>query len=317
MTPRLTIRLLKHRVGSFRFFGAMGFALGLVLMLTLSAKVGLATEIILLLGALEAATLLGLAWVSGKVTSRDALAYYHSEIIFLWLATGVLTLLRLPVLTYLDLAILSMGTSLALGRIGCFSVGCCHGRPCPHGVKYGREHVEAGFTWYYRDVPLFPVQLVESAYVGGVVVVGTVLLGQGVRPGTVLLWYIVAYGAFRFIVEFYRGDPERASWMGLSEAQWTAVALVFATWCLGRLGWLPAYAGHGAVLLGLLVISVLRIRAVRRNVSHQLVPSSPHPGSRRRTGRPRRGGPELQRASRGGQCFPYLAGAFSIVSSTS
>jgi hypothetical protein len=140
--------------------------------------------------------------------------------------------------------LLGIGVFLAFGRIGCYSVGCCHGRPHSHGVKYGQQHVDAGFTWYYKDIPLFPVQLIESAYVFLTVSAGVILLFNNVQPGTVLIVYTVVYGFMRFILEFFRGDAERRLFQGVSEAQWTSLLLTAVTYLMAVIGWLPSYDWH-------------------------------------------------------------------------
>jgi hypothetical protein len=175
--------------------------------------------------------------------------YYHHEISILVLCALLLYLLKLPVLPYLDITILGIGTFLAFGRIGCYSVGCCHGRPHKHGVKYGEAHVKAGFTWFYKDVPLLPVQLMESTYVFLTVIAGAILLFNQVAPGTVLIVYTVVYGLFRFSMEYFRGDPDRPTRFGISEAQWTTLLLTAITFGMGKINWLPVYSWHLVILL--------------------------------------------------------------------
>jgi len=271
--PRLNVHLFNKSINSFHFFGVIGFALGLILGLLLSAQLQLKASIVLLLGAIGAATFFGMAFLAKKITGGETIVYYHHEVTIILLCFVVLILLKEPVLPYLDITILGIGTFLAFGRIGCYSVGCCHGRPHKHGVKYGKEHVEAGFTWYYQDVKLLPVQLVESGYVALTVAACIILLVNKVSPGTVLLFYTVIYGLFRFILEFFRGDPERALWMGVSEAQWTTILLIVITFCISFFGWLPLYFWHWVVILVLIIISSLRIIHFHRNISQQLVNS--------------------------------------------
>ncbi len=269
--PPLNIHLFRKKVNSFHFFGVIGFVLSLTLGLVLSYVLRLQTGLVLLLGAIGAATFFGLAVLAKKITGGETIVYYHHEISIMVLCSVVLLLLKQPVLPYLDITILGIGTFLAFGRLGCYSVGCCHGRPHKHGVKYGKEHVAAGFTWYYQDVKLFPVQLVEAAYVTLTVITGIMLLIYQASPGTVLLFYTVIYGLFRFVLEFFRGDPERPLWKGISEAQWTTLLLIFLTFCLSYFGWLPLYFWHGMVLIVLILITCARVIIVHQNISYQLV----------------------------------------------
>jgi len=48
------------------------------------------------------------------------------------------------------------------------------------------------------------------------------------RPGTVFLFYVLIYGAARFIIEFFRFDDRGASLQPFSISQWIALAAVGA-----------------------------------------------------------------------------------------
>src|SRR5262249_38293875 len=138
----------------------------------------------------------------------------------------LLRILGQPALPYLDITILGVGAFLVFGRIGCFMVGCCHGRPYRWGVRYRDKHASAGFPRYLVGVPLFPIQLVESAIVLGVVCVGIAIALQRATPGEALAWYVAAYGVARFSLEFLRGDAERPYYLGFSQPQWISLILI-------------------------------------------------------------------------------------------
>jgi hypothetical protein len=125
-----------------------------------------------------------------------------------------------------DVVTLGIGTFLVLGRIGCFAVACCHGRPARIGVVYGDAHVAVGFWPLWRGRRLWPTQLVESAVSLGLVVAGLVVGWE--RPGVPALIYIAGYAPIRFALERVRGDWARPQRRGLSEAQWTALATAIA-----------------------------------------------------------------------------------------
>ncbi|HEV8505247.1 MAG TPA: prolipoprotein diacylglyceryl transferase family protein, partial [Chitinophagaceae bacterium] len=154
------------------------------------------------MSATAAATFFLLIIATKLIIGKEVIVYYHHEIAILIMCSVVLIALGLPVLSYLDITILGIATFLAFGRIGCFSVGCCHGKPSKKGVIYGPKHVQDGFTSYYEGIPLFPVQLVESGFVFLIIITGSLLLTQNTKPGTVLILYTVIYGSFRFVIEF-------------------------------------------------------------------------------------------------------------------
>jgi hypothetical protein len=234
----------------------MGFIAGVLLGITLCNVLDLRTGVILLMGLTGAFVFFVLAIGAKVITGEETIVYYHHEIGIMVTCSIVLRTLHLPVLTYLDITLLGIATFLAFGRIGCYSVGCCHGRPAKRGVVYGHQHVESGFTFYYEGVPLLPVQLAESAFVFIIIISGTTLLLLRVQPGTVLMLYTVVYGAFRFIIEFFRGDPERGYYKGLSEAQWTTLILVATTLGFAFAGSVPLFSWHIAVTAGLFIISI-------------------------------------------------------------
>jgi phosphatidylglycerol---prolipoprotein diacylglyceryl transferase len=125
----------------------------------------------------------------------------------------------------------------AIGRLGCFSAGCCYGKPThlPWAVTF-RDLYAARAVGTPMDVPLHPVQLYESL---GTLLLFLFLLRLAKRKrfhGQVTLVYVLAYSVLRFCLEFVRGDAVRGSVFGgaLSTSQFLAILLV-----LGALALLP------------------------------------------------------------------------------
>ncbi len=258
LKPHLYIRFFNQSIPSFHFFGGVGYVIGLALGLGLSYKIGLSISVVLILALTAAITFIALAFLAKIISGTEYIVYYHHEIAILLLCSIVLKLLHHPVLEYLDITILSISVFLAFGRIGCFSVGCCHGIPTKKGgVIYGSEHKVAGFTKHYVGVPLLPVQLLESGFVFLISITGVWLLLNQSPPGTVLILYTIIYGAFRFTLEFFRGDPERPYWRGFSEAQWTTLVLFITSIFFSLIGWLPFYYWHFGVVASLVVFMLI------------------------------------------------------------
>ena len=164
MNPSLTIKILNYSFHSFHFFGAFGYTFALLLGLFLTYNTGLALWPTLLCGLIGGGVLIGLTLLYKKITGREDLVYYQHELAILACCLIFLLLLGQPVLKYLDITLVSIGVFLVFGRIGCFSVGCCHGQPNKkYGVLYSKNHVEEGFPNYYQGIHIFPIQLVESA----------------------------------------------------------------------------------------------------------------------------------------------------------
>ncbi len=255
----------------FQICGYVGLALGILLTMTLATHLELSLWVMAELVLTAVLTFLALAMVTKIITGEENLIYYHHEIAVMVVAAWLLKLLHQPVLAYLDLIILGMGTFLVFGRVGCLMVGCCHGRPHGWGVCYTREHKEAGFTPYLVNVRLFPIQLLESLIVLFVVIVGTgMVLRTSYRPGEALTWYVIFYGATRFYFEFLRGDLDRPYIAGFSEAQWTSIVLMTLTMWAEWNGTLPFHFWHG----GVTAIVALAMIVVSLRQSHQSSMSS-------------------------------------------
>lgn len=275
--PKLHFHLFNKKISAFHFYGIAGYLLGLSTGLLIAYYTGLSVFTILLTALVSAATFFFLAFAAKVLTGKETLVYYHHEIAILAFNAIFLYSIGQPVLPYLDLIILGIAIFLAFGRIGCFSVGCCHGIPIKKGVIYGKAHVEAGFTPHYHNVPLLPVQLIESAFVGFTSLIGVLLLVMQYEAGTFLLVYTIIYGNFRFGIEFFRGDPERPYWKGFSEAQWTTLLLFLLSIVLIYIGWLPFYTWHIYLVVALMVFMLgLSIYRQRQAVLNYQIKSPYH-----------------------------------------
>src|SRR4029077_3541404 len=108
---------------------------------------------------------------------------------------------------------IALGT--ALGRQGCFSAGCCWGKPTnlPWGVRFSELGHEV--TGVPTGIKLHPTQLYES---GAMLIVFFFLLWLHKRKkfsGEVILAYAIIYATVRFLIEFVRDDP-RGDILGLT-----------------------------------------------------------------------------------------------------
>jgi hypothetical protein len=257
LQPHLHIGFFGKKLHSFHFFGAVGLIGGLTLAISLAWTAEITVWPLLICSVVGLAVLFGLTFAYKIITGREDLVYYQHEISILVCCWITLKLMGVPVLPYLDITLLGVGAFMAFGRWGCFSVGCCHGRPSKFGVVYSPEHGEAGFPKYYVGIRMFPIPLIESAWVFCTVAIGVYTIINGFPAGTALVVYTVIYGLARFFFEYFRGDPERPYWNGFSEAQWTTLALLtFSLW--GALtGHLPFYTWHLWIVIILISFMLL------------------------------------------------------------
>ncbi len=123
----------------------------------------------------------------------------------------------------LDLFAPSMALGHAIGRIGCFSAGCCYGRPTtlPWGVTFLHPDSLA-----LRGISLHPTQLYESAAEIGIFIFLIFYRKQKSFHGQLVWLYVLLYSIARFIIEFFRGDAGRGFIFGnVSLAQGMSVIL--------------------------------------------------------------------------------------------
>lgn len=252
---RPAVRIGSRSWSSFGLVVGVGLGAAVLLATALTVDRGLSVGFVAGLGVAAVATEGSLAVLRRVFTSDDHMVFYES-----FLAIAVVTLLLLwilgrPFLPHLEVLLLGVGLLQAVGRMGCFMVGCCHGRPSPWGVCYRQDHRAAGFNRYLVGVPLAPVQLVEMVWGFGSVALGSLLVVKGAAPGSGLAAYVVAYSLGRFFFEFARGDAARPYAAGFSEAQWIALSVTTAVALAGWGGVLPSSVWHQGAAAGLLGVA--------------------------------------------------------------
>jgi phosphatidylglycerol:prolipoprotein diacylglycerol transferase len=106
--------------------------------------------------------------------------------------------------------------SIGIGRIGCLLTGCCRGVPWngPLAVTYA------------DGIPRHPAPLYEMFFHFAMGLLLLALWRRQILFGRLFALYLVSYGAFRFVSEFWRETAK--AWMGFSAYQWIAVAMVIA-----------------------------------------------------------------------------------------
>lgn len=151
---------------------------------------------------------------------------------------------HMPVLRTCDTFAPGIAVGHAIGRIGCFSAGCCFGKPTSHwfGVTFTNPLANS-VSGTPLHIPIWPTQLMES----GIEFLNFLILLYLIRhkkfEGQVIGAYLFIYGVARFFVEIVRGDPERGSMFGgaITGTQFIAICLVIA----GGLLWLKRSALGG------------------------------------------------------------------------
>jgi phosphatidylglycerol:prolipoprotein diacylglycerol transferase len=145
----------------------------------------------------------------------------------------------LPALKTADAFAPGLALGHSIGRLGCFSAGCCWGVPAhlPWAVTFTNPRANQ-LVGVPLDVPLHPTQLYESL---GELIIFAVLYLCFLRPhrdGSVVSLYLVLYGILRFLVEFVRFHDQASNPLTgpFSTEQWISLGLV----ALGLYYWLFA-----------------------------------------------------------------------------
>jgi phosphatidylglycerol:prolipoprotein diacylglycerol transferase len=160
----------------------------------------------------------------------------------------VMRMYRLPWWRTADVFAPGIAIGQAIGRLGCFSAGCCWGKPTTafcgvHFTERGHEitgvptmpaHLAEPARRVWTEtlgnpgavLHLHPAQLYEVA--ATLAIFGLLLwLGRRRRfEGQIVLMYALLYALARFVIEFWRDDP-RGEMFGLSTSQLIAIGIFF------------------------------------------------------------------------------------------
>ena len=104
----------------------------------------------------------------------------------------------------------------AFGRLGCTFAGCCYGKEADWGIYFATAGTK-----------VIPTQLFECIFLVILSVVMAVLYFK-FKFNCNLGLYLVAYGVWRFIIEFFRNDDRGSFIPGLSPSQFWCIIMVLA-----------------------------------------------------------------------------------------
>jgi phosphatidylglycerol:prolipoprotein diacylglycerol transferase len=153
---------------------------------------------------------------------------------------------RYPFLGMCDVAAPSVAIGAAVGRIGCFLNGCCHGGVC--GLPWAVRFPAGSHAWVRQlnagllhpgdasSLPVHPTQLYNA---GAALLVLALLLAytrRARRPGELMGLLMILYPMTRWPIEAIRSD-EPSVFLGMSWSQNISVVLLIAglvAWSLAR-----------------------------------------------------------------------------------
>ena len=114
------------------------------------------------------------------------------------------------------IAPISITIAHAFGRIGCLFAGCCHGHVTTEWYGVWSANAEA---------KVIPLQLYEALFLfvlSGLMIV--LLFKYNFKDNMAL--YMVSYGIWRFVIEYFRADYRGSFIPGLSPSQFWSIIMV-------------------------------------------------------------------------------------------
>ncbi|MBV9505412.1 MAG: prolipoprotein diacylglyceryl transferase [Acidobacteriia bacterium] len=153
--------------------------------------------------------------------------FYGGLIAALAVAAWYMRKMQLPALLTADVFAPGIALGHGIGRLGCFSAGCCWGVEChlPWAVRF--TDPASQIPRDLLNVPIHPTQLYES--VAEFLIFGILYwrLRKPHSPGAVISLYLMLYATARFVVEFFRYHEQGNLWGGpLDTSQWLSLVLL-------------------------------------------------------------------------------------------
>ena len=235
------IRIGPLSIHTYGVLVAAGFLLGLVLAVRQGEKKGIPPGRIIdigfyaLLAAIVGSRLLFVAINAGHYLKHPldiikvwegGLVFYGGLLVAVPVALWYIRKHSLDMGGLMDICAPSIAVGYAVGRFGCFSAGCCYGKPAdvPWAVTFFDPESLARI-----GIPLHPTQMYESLgeFLNFLILVA--LRRHQSFKGQLFWTYIFLYSLLRFTVEFFRGDAARGYIVaGVSVSQGISVIIGLA-----------------------------------------------------------------------------------------
>jgi len=153
--------------------------------------------------------------------------FYGGLLAALLVAWWYMRKMKLPPLTTADVFAPGIALGHGIGRLGCFSAGCCWGIETHRAWAVTFTNPVANdVTGVPLNVPLHPTQLYEAA---AEFLIFAILYWRVRRPharGEIIGLYLLLYSTARFIVGFFRVHEQGNLFNGpLDTSQWISIGL--------------------------------------------------------------------------------------------
>ncbi|MCK5508558.1 MAG: prolipoprotein diacylglyceryl transferase [Desulfobacterales bacterium] len=205
-------------IHTYGFFVAMGFLAGILLATSEAKRMGIDHEKIMdlcfyIMIAAIAGSRLFYVVINHEIFLSNpldifkiwngGLVFYGGFIVALLTAFIYLKIHKIPVWRTADIAVPSLAIGHFLGRLGCFSAGCCFGKECdlPWAVTFTHPETLAPI-----GIPIHPTQLYSS--ISNLIIFFFLwFFRKRTKFDGQLFWmYVLIYGIARSLIEIFRGD---------------------------------------------------------------------------------------------------------------
>jgi phosphatidylglycerol---prolipoprotein diacylglyceryl transferase len=153
--------------------------------------------------------------------------FYGGLIAALGVAWWYMRKTSLPLLRTADVFAPAIALGHGIGRLGCFSAGCCWGIEChlPWAVTFTNPTANQ-LVGVPLGVPLHPTELYEAFAEFAIFGILYKLFHKPHQDGAIISLYLMLYGTARFLVEFVRFHEQPNPFGGpLDTAQWISLGL--------------------------------------------------------------------------------------------
>ena len=132
---------------------------------------------------------------------------------------------KLSFLKVADLLIPYVAFGEAIGRIGCYLNGCCYG--IPTDLPWGKVFtLNSPAGYHYGALKLHPTQLYSSFFLFILFLILKNIRAHRKFEGQTFLFYLILYPAFRFFLDFLRGDNLGPTFYNLTTFQIVCAGMV-------------------------------------------------------------------------------------------
>ena len=140
---------------------------------------------------------------STVIFGMSGFGWYGAFILGCFSIVLTLRIMKIPILRTFDIIAPIFPISYAIGRIGCFLGGCCHG--VPSKLPWAMSFPYGQYPDYVR---VHPTQLYDSLANLFIFLILWRLRKRKLQAGTKFGLYLICAGISRFIIEIYRLNPK-------------------------------------------------------------------------------------------------------------